>query len=66
MQRDKRLTVGPESAGSRPGPACYGRGGVGPTVTDANVTLGRLNGEKFLGGGMRLDCEAARAVIDAE
>jgi N-methylhydantoinase A len=64
VQRDKRMTVGPQSAGSRPGPACYGRGGVGPTVTDANVTLGRLNDEKFLGGGMRLDREAARAAID--
>ena len=50
-----RLTVGPESAGSRPGPACYGRGGTEPTVTDANVVLGRLDGESFLGGGMRLD-----------
>jgi N-methylhydantoinase A/oxoprolinase/acetone carboxylase beta subunit len=66
VQRDKRLTVGPESAGSRPGPACYGRGGTGPTVTDANVALGRLDGEKFLGGGMRLDREAARAVIETE
>jgi len=66
VQRDKRLTVGPESAGSRPGPACYGRGGKGPTVTDANVTLGRLNGENFLGGGMRLDREAAGAAIDTE
>src|SRR5882672_9293673 len=66
VQRGKRLTVGPESAGSNPGPACYGRGGVGATVTDANVTLGRIDGEKFLGGGMRLDCAAARAVIDTE
>jgi N-methylhydantoinase A/oxoprolinase/acetone carboxylase beta subunit len=66
VQRGKRLTVGPESAGSYPGPACYGRGGAGATVTDANVTLGRIDGEKFLGGGMRLDCAAARAVIDTE
>ncbi|HVQ68983.1 MAG TPA: hydantoinase/oxoprolinase family protein, partial [Bradyrhizobium sp.] len=66
VQRGKRLTVGPESAGSYPGPACYGRGGAGATVTDANVTLGRIDGEKFLGGGMRLDFEAARAVIDTE
>ena len=64
VQQDKRMTVGPESAGSRPGPACYGRGGVGATVTDANVTLGRLNDESFLGGGMRLDSEAARVAID--
>ena len=66
VQRGKRLTVGPESAGSYPGPACYGRGGIGPTVTDANVALGRLDGEEFLGGGMRLDLQAARAVIDTE
>jgi N-methylhydantoinase A len=60
-----RLTVGPESAGSRPGPACYGRGGVEPTVTDANLALGRLDGEGFLGGGMRLDLAKARAAIEA-
>jgi N-methylhydantoinase A len=64
VQRGGRLTVGPESAGSRPGPACYGRGGVEPTVTDANVTLGRLDGKSFLGGGMQLDGEAARAAIE--
>jgi N-methylhydantoinase A len=60
-----RLTVGPESAGSRPGPACYGRGGAEPTVTDANLTLGRLDGEGFLGGGMQLDTARARAAIEA-
>ena len=60
-----RLTVGPESAGSRPGPACYGRGGTKPTVTDANLALGRLDGEGFLGGGMRLDVAAARPAIEA-
>ena len=60
-----RLTVGPESAGSRPGPACYGRGGTEPTVTDANLALGRLDGEGFLGGGMRLDVAKARAAIEA-
>jgi N-methylhydantoinase A/oxoprolinase/acetone carboxylase beta subunit len=60
-----RLTVGPESAGSRPGPACYGRGGSEPTVTDANLALGRLDGEGFLGGGMRLDPARARAAIEA-
>jgi N-methylhydantoinase A/oxoprolinase/acetone carboxylase beta subunit len=59
-----RLTVGPESAGSRPGPACYGHGGTEPTVTDANVALGRLDGECFLGGGMRLDTTAARGAIN--
>ena len=61
-----RLTVGPESAGSRPGPACYGRGGTEPTVTDANLVLGRLDGEGFLGGGMRLDTAAARKAIEAQ
>ena len=59
-----RLTVGPESAGSRPGPACYGRGGTEPTVTDANLALGRLDAGGFLGGDMRLDVEAARAAIN--
>ncbi len=59
-----RLTVGPESAGSRPGPACYGRGGTEPTVTDANLALGRLDGEGFLGGGMRLDAARARAALE--
>lgn len=58
-----RLTMGPESAGSRPGPACYGRGGTEPTVTDANIALARLDGESFLGGGMRLDVEAARTAV---
>jgi N-methylhydantoinase A/oxoprolinase/acetone carboxylase beta subunit len=60
-----RLTVGPESAGSQPGPACYGRGGTAPTVTDANLALGRLDGERFLGGGMRLEMAKARAAIEA-
>ena len=60
-----RLTVGPESAGSRPGPACYGRGGTEPTVTDANVVLGRLDGEGFLGGGdAARRGQAARAAIE--
>lgn len=53
------LRVGPRSAGSMPGPACYGRGGEEPTVTDANLVLGRLDAEHFLGGEMRLDAEAA-------
>jgi N-methylhydantoinase A len=48
------LRVGPQSAGAEPGPACYGRGDL-PTVTDANVVLGRLPGRYFLGGQMRLD-----------
>lgn len=57
------LQVGPESAGASPGPACYGRGGTRPTVTDANLVLGRLRADAFLGGGMRLDIEAARAAL---
>ena len=54
------LRVGPRSAGARPGPACYGRGGTDPTVTDALVVLGYIDPKHFLGGEMRLDLEAAR------
>ncbi|HEV2176208.1 MAG TPA: hydantoinase/oxoprolinase family protein [Terriglobia bacterium] len=54
------LRVGPESAGAQPGPACYGRGGVRPTVTDADLLLGRLDPDYFLGGTFRLDLAAAR------
>ncbi len=57
------LRVGPQSAGAAPGPACYGQGGREPTVTDANLVLGRLAGDRFLGGEMRLDLEAARQAI---
>ncbi len=57
------LTVGPESAGADPGPACYGRGGRRATVTDANLLLGRLRPKAFLGGDMSLDMEAARRVM---
>ena len=60
---DGMLKVGPESAGSFPGPACYGRGGARPTVTDADLTLGYLNPEYFLSGKMRLDGEASRVAI---
>ena len=60
---DGMLKVGPESAGSFPGPACYGRGGTRPTVTDADLTLGFLNPEYFLSGRMRLDAEASRQAI---
>jgi N-methylhydantoinase A len=57
------LRVGPQSAGAAPGPACYGRGGTQPTVTDANLYLGRLDSGYFLGGRMTLDeAEAARAL----
>ena len=57
------LRVGPQSAGADPGPACYGRGGNQPTITDANLVLGRLSPDHFLGGKMKLDVEAARQVI---
>ena len=57
------LQVGPESAGADPGPACYGRGGRRPTVTDANLLLGRLQADAFLGGDMRLDIAAARTAL---
>lgn len=57
------LQVGPESAGASPGPACYGRGGTRPTVTDANLVLGRLLPDAFLGGGMVLDKQAANKAI---
>src|SRR5436189_3316552 len=57
------LHVGPQSAGAEPGPACYGRGGEAPTVTDANLVLGRLGAERFLGGEMTLDGAAAERAI---
>jgi N-methylhydantoinase A len=59
------LRVGPRSAGSQPGPACYGNGGVEPTVTDAHVILGRLPADRFLGGGMTLDRNAAHRSVDS-
>lgn len=58
------LKVGPRSAGAQPGPACYGRGGTVPTVTDANLVLGYLNPDNFLGGKMRLDRDAAVAALE--
>jgi N-methylhydantoinase A len=57
------VRVGPESAGADPGPACYGRRGTRPTLTDANLVLGLYDAERFLGGTMRLDIEAARSAI---
>ncbi|HYC37232.1 MAG TPA: hydantoinase/oxoprolinase family protein [Usitatibacter sp.] len=57
------LQVGPDSSGSKPGPACYGRGGKDPTVTDADLLLGYLDAGSFLGGEMKLDVEAARAAM---
>jgi N-methylhydantoinase A len=59
------LRVGPESAGAVPGPACYGRGGTRPTVTDANLVVGRIDPSTFLGGRMTLDAGAARAAISS-
>ena len=60
-----RVTVGPDSAGSEPGPACYGRGGTQPTVTDANVALGRIEPTKFAGGKIPLAPEKAQGALDA-
>ncbi|MGA2665539.1 MAG: hydantoinase/oxoprolinase family protein [Nitrososphaerales archaeon] len=59
------LRVGPQSAGADPGPVCYGQGGAEPTITDAQLVLGRLDPDSFLGGDMRLDREAASAAIGA-
>lgn len=58
------LRVGPRSAGADPGPACYGKGGDEPTITDANLVLGRLNPSYFLGGEVPLDFERASAAIE--
>ena len=57
------LRVGPHSAGADPGPVCYGEGGTEPTITDANLVLGRLSADYFLGGDMELDVEGARRAI---
>ncbi len=61
-----RLVVGPRSAGARPGPVCYGHGGTLPTVTDANLVVGRLDEAFFLGGKMALDGNGARAALATE
>ena len=58
------LQVGPESAGAEPGPICYGRGGTEPTVTDADLLLGYLDPDYFLGGAMKLDAAAARGGVE--
>jgi N-methylhydantoinase A len=58
------LHVGPKSAGADPGPACYGKGSMDPVVTDADLVLGRINGERFLNGAMQLDVAAARRALD--
>ncbi len=65
VNRGGLLQVGPQSAGAVPGPVCYAQGGNEPTVTDANVVLGRLNPDNFLGGEVKLDAELAhRAIAD--
>ncbi len=61
-----RIEVGPESAGADPGPVCYGRGGTKPTVTDANLLLGRYDPERFAGGTLKLDAAAARDAVLAK
>jgi N-methylhydantoinase A len=63
VDRLGRITVGPQSAGADPGPACYGRGGASPTVTDANLALGRYDPQLFAGGTIRLDPAAARDAL---
>jgi N-methylhydantoinase A len=60
---DGALRVGPQSAGAQPGPACYGLGGTQPTVTDANLVLGRIGADRFLGGEMQLDVAAAQMAL---
>jgi len=64
--RQGALLVGPESAGSTPGPACYGRGGTNATVTDADAVLGYLPVDDFAGGRMTLDVDASRAAIERD
>jgi len=66
VDRLKRITVGPDSAGADPGPACYGRGGAAPTVTDADLLLGRIDPTGFSGGRMALDRTAADAAMQRE
>ena len=63
LEQGNALRVGPQSAGSMPGPVCYGRGGTNPTVTDANLLLGRLDPDHFLGGEMKLDLKAAERAM---
>ena len=60
------LNVGPESAGADPGPVCYGKGGSNPTITDANLILGRISKERFWGGNMKLDHSAAIKAMEDE
>ena len=62
----KRVTVGPESAGAEPGPACYGRGGLHPAVTDANVVLGTIDPKDFAAGTIALDVDAAKGALERD
>jgi len=62
----RQIRVGPHSAGSEPGPACYGRGGANPTVTDADLILGRLDPDEFAGGAMKLDRPASDKAMDKD
>lgn len=64
VDRFGELIVGPQSAGAQPGPACYGRGGTQPTITDCNLVLGYLSPDNFLGGKMRLDAQASQDAIN--
>jgi len=64
VDRFGALEVGPESAGAVPGPACYGRGGAAPTITDCNLIMGLLSADNFLGGAMRLDTNVAQRTIE--
>jgi N-methylhydantoinase A len=63
VETGNALRVGPESAGASPGPVCYGLGGTEPTITDANLILGRLGVDRFLGGEMRLDLDGAKKAM---
>src|SRR6266853_3953107 len=66
VDRFGALRVGPQSAGAKPGPACYGRGGETATITDCNLVMGHLSEDNFLGGRMRLDVAKARAAIETK
>src|SRR3954471_6000517 len=66
VDRFGMLQVGPESAGAMPGPACYGRGGEMPTITDCNLVMGHLSQDNFLGGKMRLDAAAAWKAVETK